>query len=405
LIEVVTKRTDGRLLLVLDQFEEFMILAEPEARERFATLITNLRINPVKGARLLLALRSDYQTALADVGLPLLRQDENWVQVGRFTLAAAKRFVEGSGLDLQSEALDRILISAAEMDETPAMVRPITLNVIGHVLAQGLGAAPSLEADRLVRRYIEQAVEQPGIRDLVQPVLKELLTEQGTKRPKSEEELARETHLRPGEVRAALNGLGVAALARPLDPKRGVWELSHDFVARAVAHYLGRRHRGWWRQATAYLAPALLVLTLATTTGVVALNQYEPSRIREQLQELGLSSFTKKDGLIMNGTPALTNENLTKAGPLLEKLASHIRAVDLSSRPISNIEPLKTLTGLHHLDLSGTKVTNIEPLKTLTGLQTLDLSFSEVTDIEPLKTLTALQELNLLNLKVTDDGH
>jgi hypothetical protein len=111
-------------------------------------------------------------------------------------------------------------MSAAELDDTRGMVRPITLNVIGQVLAQGLGAAPSLEADLLVRRYIEQAVEQPGIRDFVQPVLKGLLTEQGTKRPRSEAELINETRLKLGEVRAVLNGLGVAALARPLDPNK-----------------------------------------------------------------------------------------------------------------------------------------------------------------------------------------
>jgi hypothetical protein len=405
-IEGVARRSDGKLLLVLDQFEEFMILARLEARESFASLISSLRDNPIKGVKLLLVLRSDYQTALEEVGLPLLRQDENWVPVGPFTLAAAKRFMEASGLGFQSEALDRILMSAAELDDTRGMVRPITLNVIGHVLAQGLGAAPSLEADRLVGRYIEQAVEQPGIRDFVQPVLEGLLTEQGTKRPRSEAELANETHLRPGEVRAALNGLGVAALARPLDPARGVWELSHDFIARTVAYYLGRRRRDWWRQATAYLAPALLVLTLATTSGVVVLSQYEPSRIREQLQELGLSSFTKEDGLIINGTPALTNETLTKAGPLLEKLARHIRTLNLSGASLSprgraiDIEPLKTLTELQTLSLSAVPVTNIEPLKTLTKLQSLELSFTPVTNIEPLKTLTGLERLNLLGTEV-----
>jgi len=76
------------------------------------------------------------------------------------------------------------------------------------------------------------------------------------------------------------------------------------------------------------------------------------------------------------------------AGPLLEKLASHIREVNLTSTPVTNIEPLKTLTGLQILDLSGTKITDIEPVKTLTGLQNLDLSGTKVTDISPLKTLT-----------------
>jgi hypothetical protein len=186
LIEAVARRADSGLLIVLDQFEEFVILAKPGARERFAALIASLRDNPIKRVLLLLVLRSDYQTALDDLGLPVLRQGENWYQVGRFTLAASKSFMERSGLGLQPEAFEHILTSAAEMDETPGMIRPITLNVIGHVLAEGLGSAASLEADRLVRGYIQRAVEQPGIRDFARPVLEGLLTEQGTKRPRSE---------------------------------------------------------------------------------------------------------------------------------------------------------------------------------------------------------------------------
>jgi hypothetical protein len=84
MIERVARRADGRLLLVLDQFEEFTISANPEAKESFVALISSLRSNPIKGVRLVLVLRSDYETALADVGLPLLRQDENWIRIGRF---------------------------------------------------------------------------------------------------------------------------------------------------------------------------------------------------------------------------------------------------------------------------------------------------------------------------------
>jgi hypothetical protein len=94
------------------------------------------------------------------------------------------------------------------------------------------------------------------------------VTEQGTKRPRSEQDLVALTRLRRGEVRAVLNGLADAALARPLDPAQAVWELSHDFVARAVARQLGRgRHRLLQRSAY-YTAPALLLLMLLMSTGL-----------------------------------------------------------------------------------------------------------------------------------------
>jgi hypothetical protein len=86
---------------------------------------------------LLFVLRSDYQMLLEEIGLPLLRSGENLFQVARFQLSAANTFMKQSGLDLQPEALDRLLTSAAELDDTPGLVRPITLNVIGYVLASG----------------------------------------------------------------------------------------------------------------------------------------------------------------------------------------------------------------------------------------------------------------------------
>jgi DNA-binding IclR family transcriptional regulator len=69
-------------------------------------------------------------------------------------------------------------------------------------------------------------------------MLEQMVAEQGTKQPRSEQDLAKKTELRPAEVRAVLNGLSDAGLVRPLDRASGVWELSHDFIARAVARFL-----------------------------------------------------------------------------------------------------------------------------------------------------------------------
>jgi formylglycine-generating enzyme required for sulfatase activity len=199
---------------------------------------------------------------LEDVGLPLLRSGDNLFQVARFQLSAAKAFMKRSGLDLQSDALDRLLTSAAELDDTPGLVRPITLNVIGYVLASGKAVALSLEAGALVRHYIEQTVGNPIIRDLAPRMLEQMITEEGTKLPRSEQDLAAMATLRPAEVRGILNDLAEAGLARPLNPTEGVWELSHDFIARGVARFLGRRRGQPLQRAVAYAAPALLVIGL-----------------------------------------------------------------------------------------------------------------------------------------------
>jgi hypothetical protein len=62
-LEALARRADASLLLVLDQFEEFVILAEPERQEAFAALVADLHSTPIS-LRLLLVLRSDYQTAI-----------------------------------------------------------------------------------------------------------------------------------------------------------------------------------------------------------------------------------------------------------------------------------------------------------------------------------------------------
>jgi hypothetical protein len=171
LIEAAARRANARLLLVLDQFEEFVILGKPQEQQAFAALVADLQSNPVKGLSLLLVLRSDYQIFLEDIGLPLTRYAENLYQIGRFTFVAAGDFLARSGLELQQAAIERLLTSAAELDETPGLMRPITLNVIGYVLAAGKAVAPSLDAGQLVRRYIEQTVGQPAIRDFAPRIL------------------------------------------------------------------------------------------------------------------------------------------------------------------------------------------------------------------------------------------
>jgi Leucine-rich repeat (LRR) protein len=400
-IAAAAERVEKHLLLVLDQFEEFIILATPGQQQKLQALITELRSRQIKRFTLLLILRSEYQAFLEELGLPPLRQGENFFQVGRFTLSAGCNFMKQSQLDLQPDALDQLLTSAAEMDETPGLVRPITLNMIGYVLASGGAVAPSLDAGLLIHRYIEQTINQPAIRDFAPPILEKLITEQGTKRPRSEQDLGRETSCRHGEVRAVLTGLGVAALARPLDPAQGVWELSHDFVARAVARYLGRQRRGLWQLSGAYVAPALLAVMLLAVTSLFAWDRLTSERLESELTGLGITFMSRAEGQGAKFPSRFAEANLPKATRLLAKL-KQLAYVDLSNAQVVNLEPLRGLTTLQSLILSQTQVVNLEPLEGLTALKLLYLNQTKVADLEPLKGLTALETLNLSGTEVVN---
>lgn len=343
-------------------------------------------------------LRSEYTTAINELGFPFLHQGENWQETGRFTIAAGMKFMARSGLT-QPDAFYRVATSASKFDDSPGMIRPITLNIIGHVLSQDLVTAPSLDAGLLVRHYIEQSVEQPAIRAYAPQVLKELIAEQGTKWPRKEQEIVDLTGLRPGEVRAVMNGLRSAALARALDPTQGVWELSHDFVARAVSRYLGRRRLDWSGLARAFAAPVLFALMTAIVIGAIIGNANSAERLHAQLADFGVDvSQDEHEAAI---SPRFRAENWGKIGPLLGSLTS-LQSLDLTGALIVDLAPLKGLNALRSLGLSDTRAADLAPLTGLSSLQTLNLTRTDVADIAPLKGLTALRSLDLSSTHVTD---
>ncbi len=291
LAEAAARKSKGPLLLLLDQFEEFLILASPEVQAAFQAWVAALAAQPIKNLKLLLVLRSEYLTDLDKAGFPLPHLGANWFQLACFSFNDARGFMAGSGLGLTPEALNKLLTSAAELDDIPGKVRPITLNVLGQVLENSEIAGTRLEAGKLVRQYIAQAVGQPGVRAHAAPVLDQLVTAQGTKRPRAEQELAAATGLSPLEVRAVLRGLHQAWLARPLDAARSVWELSHDFIARAVSVYLGRRQGELGRKVLALAGPALLGGLAAVLGSHYALQWWDTRPLIPDMVDIPAGSF------------------------------------------------------------------------------------------------------------------
>lgn len=423
LVETAVRRCDNQLLIVLDHFEEFLVLGTAERQSFLDAMLDELNKNPIDGLKILLVVRSDYQTLLEETGLPRLLQGENFFQIGRFSEEAARTFFSRSKLNLKEDLLNRLLKSAAVLDDTPGMIRPITLNVLGYVLRQrGAALTPTVDAGALVRDYISQVIENPAIRAWAPQVLEGLLTEQGTKRPRQEADLAADTKLRTAEVRAVLHALGAAALARPLEATQGMWELSHDFVAHAVTRYLGRRRAALVRRAAAYAAPLLLALGIIIGLAAFEWHRLAPGMVRAELADQGILVETHKEGLSAGTTGTFEPSKLADSIPLLRTLSvisldlSNTRVVDLESlkgmttlrqlnlskTPVVDLKPLQSLTALQQLDLSVTGAANLEPLKGLNALQQLTLSDSRVTNVEPLNGLTALQRLDLSNTGVTN---
>src|SRR5262249_18317325 len=68
--EARRKKRDAPLLLVIDQFEEFLILHREEERRAFADFLDDLVKNPIDDLRILLVFRSDYRPLVFKLDLP-----------------------------------------------------------------------------------------------------------------------------------------------------------------------------------------------------------------------------------------------------------------------------------------------------------------------------------------------
>ena len=74
-----------------------------------------------------------------------------------------------------------------------------------------------------------------------------------------------------------------------------------------------------------------------------------------------------------------------------------ITRLNLTSRPISDVRPLGSLTNLVELDLSSNKIADIRALTSLTNLSKLNLNRNQIANVRPLGNLTNLSELFLHN--------
>jgi hypothetical protein len=127
------KGEDQRLLIVFDQFDEFIILhgRDPARQAPLLQLLQNLQRTPPNRIWLLLVLRSDYIDDLPRLNLPAIHDGVNLKWVGPFIEQAAQNFLAHSGLNPGPELIATVVRHASELDETRGKVRPIVLNMLG----------------------------------------------------------------------------------------------------------------------------------------------------------------------------------------------------------------------------------------------------------------------------------
>ena len=175
---------------MLDQFEELIILhglqdgepavetdvsgtregeapAEPPAAgdqpatplsERVAAehdVLKTLNDDPIEGVKVVLALRSDYRTMLNELDLPSIYETDIQREVGAFTRAQAGAILgdsERTGFEAGQKKLQVVLTEADQVDDTPKLIRPIVINMLGRVLQKPPTCRLTRKADCFLRK-------------------------------------------------------------------------------------------------------------------------------------------------------------------------------------------------------------------------------------------------------------
>jgi internalin A len=414
----------GKYLIILDQFEEFIINQEREKTDRGTSFIQALQairdVAPLN-AKILLVIRSDYLNGLLDLNLDRLISRENWIDIDPFRRSAARRFLASSPLQPSEALVNQILDGIEAVEEARGLYRPITLNMVGLALSF-FDTAVTRSPNTLIQDYLIQAMTQVGIREICPRVLELLITEAGTKRPMLILELARLAGLKPKEVDLSLSLLAAKGIVRPLNEERTLWEISHDFVAKQLSILLRQMRFAKWTRYALWSLPFCFVIALSVFTYIY------PTYIHEQtlhdLQQADVSLSSDGDGNVMAtigesdddpkdlplvarlsrryGATALDLSVTTADISNLSFLANYdtLRALRLCTSTAKDLRPLSNLRNLTMLELSQSSANDLRPLVSLQSLQTLYLPFTEVRDLRPL--IGVAESLSVLDLEADD---
>jgi len=228
---------EGRgLLLFVDQLEELVTLSEPAQAARFASLLGELAL-PAAGVHVLLAARGDFLTRVGS--LPGLGDavERALYLLRPLTPDGVREAITGparsGGVVFESEALVQTLVEAtaqgvgslpllqftlAELwDRRDAARRCITRAALDEM--GGVAGALSRHADGVLAR-LDRAEQQAARR-----LLGHLITAEGTRSERSEEELTRNS----GEARTALRALIEGRLLHAhTEAGQSSYEIAHE---------------------------------------------------------------------------------------------------------------------------------------------------------------------------------
>jgi hypothetical protein len=373
-----------RILVVFDQFEEFLILQEEQHRERFLEFLAVQAGLREAGSAILLVFRAEYDGFIQELNLPTPIPGQNLQKVSAFTQRAAQDFLLGSGLQIQPQLLADVLREAARVEETKGLIRPVTLNLCGLLLSRfATGLPHAFRPGRLIRGFVHEAVFQKEVREASPILLPKLISHQVTKQPFAIGDLATGTALTPRQVQGVMFQLGdpERGIVHALDPEYTMWEISHDFLVPMIDSMLAQWRVSLLRKLRPWLPLGYVAVLLAALFLV-------PRLIPDPIADLNRLHW---------GTKVVDANNPSYA----EYAKSGIKYVLTfdSIPPPASVRDLQRMPGLFEVELSGVHAFDTAHFGTWAGLanlKALDLKANpELTDISAAKRLSHVTRIDL----------
>ena len=410
--QAVKATESGRLVVVLDQFEELLIINEndPDRVQNLKKMLTSLTDQPVPGLTILLVFRSDYLPFLESFKLPALHDRQNWFEVGAFTENYARAFLKGSNVPFSDEALNQLFEQIASFEGTRGLVRPIILNLIGLIVSKSSELYDSIKekaTENLLAEYLRHHVFRRNMQDHGPKIIGHMITKVGTKMAQSVSDLAILTGIPQAEVKGALNILANTGLVRQIDAFDDIWEISHDFVAYHLHSILKGRYRSILTEFSNRFAPATLILWTIVVFILIPpyMDTYQKSKLFETVNAAGGVATVAE-----NQIKGITLTDVTNT-ELMNETLNHLLGIDTIEHLViahcnitdEQIRILSGLTQLKHLDLRDNPITDdgLAYLRDLPSLQFLDISLTKITD-KGLENLAGLKSLEHLSLNYND---
>jgi hypothetical protein len=181
------------------------------------------------------------------------------MEIAPYNRGEAAEFLQGGGRRFSEEAQESLFRGLDRIEEARGIYRLITLNMVGLILER-MGQKLEDDPGRLIQRYLLDCLSSGEGHEFARPLLEHMITDAGTKEPRTEDRLIELTRLEFWQVKSALTGLGTQGIVRRLEGAEPVWEVSHDFLARIIGRLIGRLKPSLFRRIQPFVAPAILVL-------------------------------------------------------------------------------------------------------------------------------------------------